>query len=146
MKKNNKNIGMKQRVRVLETGQLGTVTDQQLMKRDGVLHRYMQVLLDKQPHLDRWFWDDQLAGTRETCRVTLEDDTNTYRMDITRNHENGDYGIHIHSKRDDNTKHVGDLSFRLVRLMLEAMGATPEDLIKVITGEMTVLATPRRMR
>lgn len=146
MKRMNKNIGMRQRVRVLETGQMGTVTDQQLMKRDGVLHRYMQVRLDKQPHLDRWFWDDQVGGTKETCRVTLEDDTNTYRMDITRNHENGDYDIHIHSKRDDNTKHVGDLSFRLVRLMLEAMGATPEDLMRVITGEMTVLATPRRMR
>ena len=132
MKRINKNIGMKQRVRVLETGQLGTVTDQQLMKRGGELRRYMQVRLDKRPHLDRWFWDDQLAGTRETCRVTLEDATNTYRMDITRNHENGDFDIHVESKRDDNTKHVGDLSFRLVRLMLDAMGAKREDVLKVI--------------
>ena len=132
MKRINKNKEKKQRVRVLATGQLGTVTDQQLMKRDGVLHRYMQVLLDKQPHLDRWFWDDQLAGTRETCRVTLEDATNTYRLDITRNHENGKYDINVHSDRDDNTKHVGDLSFRLVRLMLDAMGAKREDVLKVI--------------
>ena len=143
MKTINKNTEKKQRVRVLETGQLGTVTDQQLSPRDGQLHRYMQVKLDGQPHLDRWFWDYQLGDMKERCRVTLEDDTNTYRMDITRNHENGDYDIHIHSKRDDNTKHVGDLSFRLVRLMLEAMGATPEDLMRVITGEMTVLAPPR---
>lgn len=74
MKRMNKNIGMRQRVRVLETGQMGTVTDQQLMKRDGVLHRYMQVRLDERPHLDRWFWDDQVGGTKETCRVTLENE------------------------------------------------------------------------
>lgn len=70
----NKNTEKKQRVRVLETGQLGTVTDQQLMPRDGQLHRYMQVRLDGRPHLDRWFWDDQVGGTKETCRVTLENE------------------------------------------------------------------------
>lgn len=132
MKRINKKTEKQQRVRILETGELGTVTDQQLMKRGGELRRYMQVRLDKRPHLDRWFWDDQLGGTRETCRVTLEDATNTYRLDITRNHENGKYDINVHSDRDDNTKHVGDLSFRLVRLMLDAMGAKREDVLKVI--------------
>ena len=57
MKKINRNNEKRQRVRVLETGELGTVTDQQIILRQGRLHVYRQVRLDKKPHLDRWFWD-----------------------------------------------------------------------------------------
>lgn len=88
MKTINKNTEKKQRVRVLETGQLGTVTDQQLSPRDGQLHRYMQVKLDGQPHLDRWFWDYQLGDTKERCRVTFEnEDGKAIFLDMEHDHE-----------------------------------------------------------
>ena len=63
-----------QRVRVLATGELGTVTDRVLMPgcRDGRARPYVQVRLDNRPGLDRWFWPDQLGGTRERCRATFE--------------------------------------------------------------------------
>lgn len=128
MKRMNKNIGMKQRVRVLETGLLGTVTDQQLMKRNGEVHRYLQVRLDDQPHLDIWFWDDKLAGTKETCRVTLEDGESTYTLDITLNHDTDTYTILTRSKRNNNRSHIHDMSLDLIKHMLKGIGCTREDL------------------
>lgn len=67
MNNNNK----QQRVRVLQTGELGTVTDQVLMKRGNKPMVYKQVRLDSHPQLDCWYWADQLGDTRETCRITL---------------------------------------------------------------------------
>lgn len=128
MKKINKKTEKKQRVRILETGELGTVTDQQLMPRDGQLHRYMQVRLDERPHLDRWFWDDQLGGTKETCRVTLEDGESTYTLDITLNHDTDTYTILTRSKRNNNRSHIHDMSLDLIKHMLKGIGCTREDL------------------
>lgn len=126
MKTINKNTEKKQRVRVLETGQLGTVTDQQLMKRDGVLHRYMQVLLDKQPHLDRWFWDDQVGGTRETCRVTIEHESGqTMICDLTRDFEKNEEVTMVKSGRipSGKWKLVGLLHLDAVCCLLDGLRA-----------------------
>ena len=108
MKRINKNTEKKQRVRILATGQLGTVTDQQLMKRDGVLHRYMQVLLDKQPHLDRWFWDDQLGGTKETCRVTFENwDGKAVRFDLEMDYDKNNLRVKMSGRPSNLKEHQG---------------------------------------
>ena len=72
MKRIYKNNEKKQRVRILATGELGTVTDRVLMKRSGTPMLYYQVKLDSQPNLDRWYWADQLGDTKERCRVTFE--------------------------------------------------------------------------
>lgn len=53
MKRIYKNNEKKQRVRILATGELGTVTDRVLMKRSGTPMLYYQVKLDSQPNLDR---------------------------------------------------------------------------------------------
>ena len=99
MKTINKNTEKKQRVRVLETGQLGTVTDQQLMKRNGEVHRYLQVQLDDQAHLDIWFWDDQLGDTRERCRVTFEnEDGKAIFMDMEQDHEREEMKMKMSAK------------------------------------------------
>lgn len=129
MKKINRNTEKRQRVRVLETGELGTVTDQQLIPRQGRLHVYRQVRLDKKPHLDRWFWDDQLGGTRERCRVTFEDDRGSrYHLDITKNHEENDYTIGIQGRRENPEPSIRMLLFQLMLDMLRAIGVTTEEL------------------
>ena len=88
MKKNDKTKEKRPRVRVLETGELGTVTDQQLIPRKGKLHRYVQVKMDKKPHLDRWYWDDQLGDIRERCRVSFEnEDGKAIFLDMEHDHE-----------------------------------------------------------
>ena len=115
MKTINKKTENRQRVRILETGELGTVTDQQLIPRAGQLHRYMQVRLDGRPHLDRWFWDDQMGGTRETCRVTLEDDGgSTFTLDITKNHDEDDYTIGIQGRKGNPDPNTRMLLFQLM--------------------------------
>lgn len=88
MKRIYKNNEKKQRVRILATGELGTVTDRVLMKRSGTPMLYYQVKLDSQPNLDRWYWDDQLGDTRERCRVTFEnEDGKMATFDIERDYE-----------------------------------------------------------
>lgn len=128
MKKNDKTKEKRPRVRVLETGELGTVTDQQLIPRKGKLHRYVQVKMDKKPHLDRWYWDDQLGGTRETCRVMLEDGRSIYHLDITKDHETEEYTIGMRGDRENGCPYIHDLAMNLMRTLLIAVGCTAEDL------------------
>lgn len=108
MKKINRNTEKRQRVRVLETGELGTVTDQQLILRQGRLHVYRQVRLDKKPHLDRWFWDDQLGGTRERCRVTIEnEDGQTLIFNLEMDYEKENLRMDVSGKPGNLKEHNG---------------------------------------
>lgn len=61
-----------QRVRVLRTGELGTVVDKTLIRKKGNVGVYCRVKLDKTPDLDTWFFADQLGTTKETCTVTFK--------------------------------------------------------------------------
>lgn len=61
-----------QRVRVLRTGELGTVVDKTLIRKNGNVRIYCRVKLDKTPYLDTWFFADQLGATKETCTVTFK--------------------------------------------------------------------------
>ena len=108
MKKINRNNEKRQRVRVLETGELGTVTDQQLILRQGRLHVYRQVRLDKKPHLDRWFWDDQLGRTRERCRVTIEnEDGQTLIFNLEMDYEKENLRMDVSGKPGNLKEHNG---------------------------------------
>lgn len=53
----NKTIRRKQRVRILATNELGTVTEKVLIKRQGEQRPqpYCNVALDKQPDIERWY-------------------------------------------------------------------------------------------
>ena len=123
MRKSNKpNNENKQRVRVLETGQLGTVTDQQLIPRKGKLHRYMQVRLDGRPHLDRWFWDDQLGGTKETCRVTFENwDGKAIMFDIEMDYDKDNLRMNVYGRPGNLKEHKG-LHVQIVNNFVAGIG------------------------
>ena len=61
----------KQRVRILATGELGTVTDRVLMKRSGTPMLYYQVKLDSQPNLETrtgrpssWTWSKTTSAKK----------------------------------------------------------------------------------
>lgn len=105
MKKNN---NKQQRIRVLKTGELGTVTDQVLMKRGGKPMVYKQVRLDSHPHLDRWYWADELGETRETCRVTFEnEDGQTVFIDLEQDYERDKLSIKVHGNPENLKEHQG---------------------------------------
>ena len=147
MKKINRNTEKRQRVRVLETGELGTVTDQQLILRQGRLHVYRQVRLDKKPHLDRWFWDDQLGATKEQIRVTFEDGRgNHWVVGIVRDHEQGHQTVSLQGGTL-NKLYPLDYSVHLTRILLDGMGILPDDFVEHLKrGCCPVLAPPRRTR
>lgn len=118
-----------QRIRVLKTGELGTVTDQVLMKRGGKPMVYKQVRLDSQPHLDRWYWADQLGATRETCRITLAggDGTELY-VKVTHDYEGyGSYELEASGKPSDLREHDRrGLPFLLTGALLKGLGVGEE--------------------
>ena len=61
-----------QRVRVLRTGELGSVVDKTLIRKKGEVRVYCRVKLDKTPDLDTWFFDDQLGKTKEYATIYFE--------------------------------------------------------------------------
>ena len=63
------------RIRVLETGELGTIADKTLIRKDGKVRTYCKVRLDKKPTQDTWIFADRLGDTKECAIVTFGDDT-----------------------------------------------------------------------
>ena len=117
MNNNNK----QQRVRVLQTGELGTVTDQVLMKRGNKPMVYKQVRLDSKP--------DQLGDTRETCRITLAggDGTELY-IKVTHDYEKyGSYEFEAFGKPANLKEHDRHgLPFLLTGALLKGLGVGQE--------------------
>ena len=118
-----------QRVRVLQTGELGTVTDQVLMKRGNKPMVYKQVRLDSKPHLDRWYWADQLGETRETCRITLAGGNGTeLYIKVTHDYEKyGSYEFEAFGKPANLKEHDRHgLPFLLTGALLKGLGVGQE--------------------
>lgn len=63
------------RIRVLDTGELGTIADKTLIRKDGKVRTYCKVRLDKKPTQDTWIFADRLGNTKECAFVTFGDDT-----------------------------------------------------------------------
>lgn len=63
------------RIRVLDTGELGTIADKMLIRKDGAVRTYCKVRLDKKPTQDTWIFADRLGNTKECAFVTFGDDT-----------------------------------------------------------------------
>ena len=112
------------RVRVLATGELGTVTDRVLMPgRDGRARPYVQVRLDNRPGLDRWFWLDQLGGTRERCRATFEAENGQVLVaDLTMDYDKEKMSVKITGKPENIKEHHG-LHAVLAAKLVEAVVA-----------------------
>lgn len=85
----NKQILRKQRVRILATGELGTVIEKVLIKRQGEQRPqpYCNVALDKKPGEERWYWAGQLGETKEKARAVFIEGGNEMRVNVTLDHE-----------------------------------------------------------
>lgn len=133
MNNNNK----QQRVRVLQTGELGTVTDQVLMKRGNKPMVYKQVRLDSKPHLDRWYWADQLGAVRETCRITLTGGNGTeLYIKVTHDYEKyGSYEFEASGKPANLKEHDRHgLPFLLTGALLKGLGIDEADVYADANG------------
>lgn len=116
-----------QRVRVLRTGELGTVVDKTLIRKKGNVGVYCRVKLDKTPELDTWFFADQLGATKETCTVTFKsNDGREMVMHVETQHEPkaGEQGIKVSLEAGNRPcllEHEGGLHFLLAAMLMKAL-------------------------
>ncbi len=124
-----KTILRKQRVRILATGELGTVAEKVFIKRQGGKRPelYCRVWLDKKPKEDRWYWGSELDGTKETAHATITCGTQEVYVQITRDHENGKYSVDMTGTPKNLKEHRG-LHMMLAVAMFIGLGAKPGDL------------------
>ena len=116
-----------QRVRVLRTGELGTVVDKTLIRKRGNVGVYCRVKLDKTPDLDTWFFADQLGATKETCTVTFKsNDGREMVMHVETQHDVKAFGEDVKinltaGNRPCIQDHEGGLHFLLAAMLMKAL-------------------------
>ena len=121
-----------QRVRVLRTGELGTVVDKRLNRIGGTVRVYCKVKLDNSPQVDRWLFDDELGATKETCTVTLKSgDGREMVMHVETQHEQkaGEQGITVSLEAGNRPclkEHEGGLHFLLAAMLMKALAGKDE--------------------
>lgn len=121
-----------QRIRVLRTGELGTVVDKRLNRIGGTVRVYCKVKLDNSPQVDRWLFDDELGATKETCTVTLKSgDGREMVMHVETQHEQkaGEQGIKVSlvaGNRPCLKEHEGGLHFLLAAMLMKALAGKDE--------------------
>lgn len=121
-----------QRIRVLRTGELGTVVDKRLNRIGGTVCVYCKVKLDNSPQVDRWLFDDELGATKETCTVTLKSgDGREMVMHVETQHEQkaGEQGIKVSLEAGNRPclkEHEGGLHFLLAAMLMKALAGKDE--------------------
>lgn len=97
------------RIRVLDTGELGTIADKMLIQKDGTVRTYCKVRLDKKPKEDTWYFAEQLGDTKECAFVTFGDHTDRrIIVGIEIDYENSCVSaLKVKGLPDDPDKHTG---------------------------------------
>lgn len=123
----NNSIKKGARIRVLATGEIGTVAEKQLIRKEGRTHIYCKVRLDKKPMQDIWYFSDQLGDIKERATVTLADENGRKLViKVTQNYENApeERGMNLVLKAEDGGNlrdHEGGLHFFLAAFLLKAL-------------------------
>ena len=121
-----------QRIRVLRTGELGTVVDKRLNRIGGTVRVYCKVKLDNSPQVDRWLFDDELGATKETCTVTLKSgDGREMVMHVETQHEQkaGEQGFKVSLEAGNRPclkEHEGGLHSLLAAMLMKALAGKDE--------------------
>lgn len=118
-----------QRIRVLKTGELGTVADRELIRRGGRVSQYVQVRLDSRPTEDRWYKAEELGDTRQKCRVTFDDGRQRLFLDVDYDYERENIHLAITGEPENFATHdSSNLNFHLCAKLLKALGCKAKDL------------------
>lgn len=121
------------RVRVLATNELGTITDKQLIRKNGQTRTYCNVRLDKKPEQDTWYFADQLGDTKERATVTLADENGRKLViKVTQSYENApeERGMSLVLEAEDGGNlrdHEGGLHFFLAAFLLKALAGESDE-------------------
>lgn len=121
-----------QRIRVLQTNELGTIADKMLIRKNGSVKTYCKIHLDKNPKQDTWLFSEQLGSTKECATVTLADERGRkLALNVTKFYDKlpDEHNMKLELKcvgdgclRD----HVGGLHFFLAAFLLKALSEERE--------------------
>lgn len=123
----NNSIKKGARIRVLATGEIGTVAEKQLIRKEGRTHIYCKVRLDKKPMQDIWYFSDQLGDTKECATVTLADERGRKLiLKVTQYYDKAPdkNNMHVELEAEDGGNlqdHEGSLHFALTALLFKAL-------------------------
>ena len=123
----NNSIKKGARIRVLATGEIGTVAEKQLIRKGGETKIYCRVKLDKKPEQDTWYFSDQLGDTKECATVTLADERGRKLiMSVTQHYDKSpgenDMNIALKAEGGGNLRsHEGGLHFFLAAFLMKAL-------------------------
>lgn len=125
----NKQILRKQRVRILATGELGTVAEKVFIKRQGGKRPelYCRVWLDKKPGEERWYWASQLGGTKEYAHATFTCGEQELNVHVTRNYETDRLEIDLTGTPENLKEHRG-LHMMLMTAMMSSLVGSKENI------------------
>lgn len=118
------------RIRVLETGELGTIADKTLIRKDGTVRTYCKVRLDKKPKEDTWYFAEQLGDTKDITTVTFADERGRkLNMIVTKYYDKapGKNNMNVVLETEDGgnlLEHEGGLHFCLAAMLLKALCGT----------------------
>ena len=116
------------RVRILATGQLGTVAEKILIKRKGAQRPqlYCRVRLDKKPGEDRWYWDSELGDTTEIATATIACGGQAVTINVTQDYEAGNMSIEM-TGSPENLKEHNRLHLVVATAIFVGLGVKPKD-------------------
>ena len=121
-------IHKSQRVRILATGELGTVAEKVLIKRQGAQRpqRYCRVKLDRKPGEDHWYWASELGETIEIATATIACAGQAVTINVTQNYENGNMSIDMPGTQKNLKEHTR-LHLIVATAIFVGLGLKPED-------------------
>ena len=123
----NNSIKKGARIRVLATGEIGTVAEKHLIRKDGQTKVYCNVRLDKSPDQDTWYFADQLGDTKERATVTMADERGRKLiLKVTQYYDKAPdkNNMHVELEAEDGGNlqdHEGSLHFALTALLFKAL-------------------------
>lgn len=127
----NNSIKKGARIRVLATGEIGTVAEKQLIRKEGRTHIYCKVRLDKKPMQDTWYFSDQLGDTKECATVKSTDDRGrTLILKVTKYYDKSEDNLNIVMESEDGSlllEHKGGFHFYLAALLVKALSGQSDE-------------------
>lgn len=108
-----------QKVRILRTNEIATVTDIEFIKKGGKVHRYCQLKTDKKS--DLWLDASELGGMVESCRITFQNENGQELFfNVERDYRKEDLSMKINGRNPENLKEHHGIHVLMATLFLES--------------------------
>lgn len=108
-----------QKVRILRTNEIATVTDIEFIKKGGKVHRYCQLKTDKKS--DLWLDASELGGMVESCRITFQNENGQKLiLNVDRDYRKEVLSMKMSGRDPENLKEHHGIHVLMANLFLES--------------------------